>query len=1087
MQLNFDDIRRHYSPDVLEKANACLAKGAAQLNVDSVNACIRAIVPDTVGEDKRVFIRLLSDGGDLKVLGECNCISGQDCEHIVAALIQAAQYQGSQQQDSQQQGAQQLPAAATESPERTETGTLQTQALLNQNSRQRMQQQLQLRYVLQSDLNNPLSLLIRPRVARKSGDNKFSDAGEYKYQPRQRPPKYLSQFDIQMLNCLHMLNETTNTQQWLLQGADSGQVFKDLLHSGCCHFGEVSQAPLKWGPSKRVEFYWHLLNNGLQILQWRIDGGQGDVFLFLGAPYYLDADKASGGELLCEYAPELIEYLLKLPVVSPEQIKAVETNLHKTFPDVALPTMQHFSIETLTGVKPVPRLLISSEIQAKGTVDKAYVYFDYAGHLLGPDSPSWSLSGQRAIKVERDTDIEQEYLQQILAEGFQRESRIPASDKHVAFVFSNDVQDWYRFQSKRQAVLERRGWQFEYSPKFRHRLLQGELSCNADRLQQEGDEYQLEINFNFGDEKISLLDYFLELLEDEAFTLKGGGADKEWPIYLPDGRIISLSLQLLEPLLDILLQLYAGGGRHRRSTAKISHYQMAELAGLQLVNQDQRLHWLGSEQALQLAMRLRNQQGVAAVTPPLGLNADLRPYQQRGLDWLQFLREFHLAGILADDMGLGKTLQTLAHLLLEKEQGRLHNPCLVVAPTSLMFNWRQEAAKFAPALKVLVLQGGQRKALFDSIHEYDLVLTTYPLLSRDEQALLANEYYMLILDEAQIVKNPKSKAARVLRKFQAQYRLCLTGTPLENHLGELWALFDFLLPGLLGSESQFKRRYRRPIEEESDTRASECLQARVRPFVLRRSKETVVSELPPKSEFIHTVVMGEEQQGLYETIRISMLKKVRDAIAQTGVSQCRILVLDALMKLRQVCCDPRLVSLESANNIQESAKLEALMSMLPVMLEDGRRILLFSQFTSMLSLIELALQKANIKYSKLTGQTKNREQVVDSFQGGEVSLFLISLKAGGTGLNLTAADTVIHYDPWWNPAAERQATDRAHRIGQDKPVFVYKFITEGTVEERILKMQEQKQALADEIFAQGQSAEPSWSTEDVEMLFSSGI
>jgi len=443
--------------------------------------------------------------------------------------------------------------------------------------------------------------------------------------------------------------------------------------------------------------------------------------------------------------------------------------------------------------------------------------------------------------------------------------------------------------------------------------------------------------------------------------------------------------------------------------------------------------------------------------------------------------------VLADDMGLGKTIQSLAHLLVEQASGRADLPSLVIAPTSLMFNWKREAERFARSLKVLLLHGSERHGRFASIAEHDLVLTTYPLLPRDLDQLLAHDWHLLILDEAQAIKNPRSKAAQAARALNARHRLCLTGTPLENHLGELWSLLDFLMPDMLGDERRFRRLFRNPIERHGDDARSEQLRRRIAPFLLRRTKEAVATELPPKTEILREVPLASDQRDLYETLRLALHEKVRAEVERKGMAQSGIIILDALLKLRQVCCDPRLVSLESARKVKGSAKLELLMTLLPELLDEGRRVLLFSQFTSMLALIETELDKLGMRekqhFVKLTGRTRNRAAPVDAFQAGEVPLFLISLKAGGSGLNLTAADTVIHYDPWWNPAAERQATDRAHRIGQDKPVFVYKLLTEGTVEQRVAELQARKQALADAMLAGGGASAGSLTHDDLELLF----
>ena len=468
----------------------------------------------------------------------------------------------------------------------------------------------------------------------------------------------------------------------------------------------------------------------------------------------------------------------------------------------------------------------------------------------------------------------------------------------------------------------------------------------------------------------------------------------------------------------------------------------------------------------QLAQRLRRIGTPRPVTAPAGLQVQLRPYQLEGLAWLQYLREQGLGGILADDMGLGKTAQALAHVLLEKEAGRLTRPALVVLPTSLLFNWQAEAARMAPGLRVLALHGPGRAQRYLQIGQHDLVLTTYPLLWRDVDALAAQPFHLLILDEAQMVKNAGSRSARALRRLQAPHLLCLTGTPLENHLGELWAQFDFLMPGFLGDVRSFNARWRKPIEEHGETLRAQLLAQRVRPFILRRRKQDVATELPPRTETILRVQLQGKQRELYEAVRTAADKQVRRALERQGFDGAQIAILDALLKLRQVCCDPRLAKgTTKTAHTMERAKLELLADLLPPLVDEGRRVLVFSQFTEMLMLAAEQLDALALSYLTLTGQTPPRARgaVVKRFQAQDdtsAPILLVSLKAGGVGLNLTAADTVIHLDPWWNPAVEEQATARAHRIGQDQPVFVYKLVVEGSIEERMLELQARKAALA---------------------------
>jgi superfamily II DNA or RNA helicase len=471
-----------------------------------------------------------------------------------------------------------------------------------------------------------------------------------------------------------------------------------------------------------------------------------------------------------------------------------------------------------------------------------------------------------------------------------------------------------------------------------------------------------------------------------------------------------------------------------------------------------------------LTRRLREAGTPPTVEAPAGLGLTLRPYQLQGLAWLQYLREHHLAGILADDMGLGKTAQVLAHLLVEQQAGRLDRPALVVLPTSLIANWQAEAARIAPALRTLTLQGTQRHRHVERIAAHDLVFTTYPLLWRDIEALQQQPWHLLILDEAQMVKNAGSRAAGALRRLDARHRLCVTGTPLENHLGELWAHFDLLMPGFLGDARTFARQWRRPIENNGETLRAQLLAQRVRPFILRRRKQDVATELPPKTEVIRRVQLHGPQRALYESVRLAADEQVRRVLQRKSFAGAQIAILDALLKLRQVCCDPRLVKGTAAPGASgspskmPSAKLELLTEMLPELVAEGRRVLVFSQFTEMLALVAQALSALPLPHLVLTGETPPHERgdLVARFQAKQHEpVLLLSLKAGGVGLNLTAADTVIHLDPWWNPAVERQATDRAHRIGQDQPVFVYKLVVEGSIEERMLALQERKAALAE--------------------------
>jgi superfamily II DNA or RNA helicase len=473
--------------------------------------------------------------------------------------------------------------------------------------------------------------------------------------------------------------------------------------------------------------------------------------------------------------------------------------------------------------------------------------------------------------------------------------------------------------------------------------------------------------------------------------------------------------------------------------------------------------------------RAAKQSAQTEIKPPsLGdLENVLRPYQKQGVGWMGFLRANGFGGILADEMGLGKTLQVLAHLSVLKSiaepAGETRTaPNLVVCPTSLVFNWASEAAKFTPNLRVLALHGPQRRSLFANIPSADIVITSYALLRRDAEHYQPLEFDTVILDEAQHIKNRQTQNAQAVKAIRSRHRLVLTGTPLENSVLDLWSIFDFLMPGYLGAAADFRERYELPIAQNKDTAAQARLARRVRPFLLRRLKREVAPDLPARIEQTSFCELNDEQRGLYQQI----LEAGRNEILQAGaqsLAKSRMVVLTTLLRLRQICCDPRLLKInrgsdqsknESAAVAVSSGKMELFRELLEEVLDGGHRVLVFSQFTSMLDLIRKELQAQEIEFCYLDGSTPNRRDVVETFQReGRIPVFLISLKAGGVGLNLTGADTVIHFDPWWNPAVEAQATDRAHRIGQTKVVTSYKLITRGTVEEKILSLQTRKRAV----------------------------
>jgi superfamily II DNA or RNA helicase len=497
-----------------------------------------------------------------------------------------------------------------------------------------------------------------------------------------------------------------------------------------------------------------------------------------------------------------------------------------------------------------------------------------------------------------------------------------------------------------------------------------------------------------------------------------------------------------------------------------------------------------AEGARDLFKKLKDIDEIKGVKKPRNLKAQLRPYQEQGFQWLSFLHEIGSGGVLADDMGLGKTIQTIALLLSVKAQDEKSDDkkkkkfkALIVAPTSVVTNWLREMDKFAPSLSHALWHGGDRKERQDELDDADVVITSYALLRRDEELLAKLDLRYAILDEAQNIKNPLSATARAAKRLRADRRLALSGTPIENRLSEIWSIFDFVSPGLLGGLDKFEERYSRPIDA-GDQKAAQRLRATIHPFILRRTKAEVAKDLPEKIETDQFCELTGEQGGLYQAVLNEVRSQVMGAVEKQGMSRAHIQILAGLTRLRQAACDPRLLGLPREFKDEDSGKLGALRELVQTSIAGGHRVLVFSQFVSMLTLIRRAMEEDGVRYEYLDGSTKDRQAAVENFQREDgPPLFLISLKAGGSGLNLTAADTVIHFDPWWNPAVEDQATDRAHRIGQTKVVTMYRLIAKGTIEEKILELGGKKRELVGAVLSEDAGGAKKLTKSDLEELF----
>ncbi len=862
---------------------------------------------------------------------------------------------------------------------------------------------------------------------------------------------------------------------------------KLMANQRCFWSGHENSQPLRWESPRQLQIEWQLEDDHYQLNVDIVPQAQ-ELFL-LKHFYYVDTENNSLG--LLEHPGlnrQQVQKILNAPPVPKEMAEKVSSQLIQTWPDNEVPMPAKADIETVhIKAQPIANARLHSIELDNHRVHLLSLRFDYDGHIIQPDhffNSVGILEQQQRFIIERDLDFEKQCLALLKdCEFVAADSAGLQNFNHLDLLmladsFNDSVWLWDEFQQQTMPLLREQGWQFEVDDSVYLQVDEADEWYGEIEQDSANDWFEMTLGIEVNGQTINLLPALVELLveEKDPQQLRQKILARE-QIILPvvdnnkRPRWFKLPAQRVMGIYDTLVELYDSQALNIAGKLVLNRQQGMQFA--ELLN-DPAMQWKGAAELQQLSKKLQNFKGIEAIAAPEGLKTELRDYQLHGLAWLNFLHEYRFNGILADDMGLGKTVQALAWLLYLKQQQKSdqqHLPTLVVAPTSLMGNWKREAERFVPQLKVLVLHGSQRQENFEHITQYDIVLTTYSLVLRDKDTHLEQRYNYVILDESQNIKNARSKTSQIIFQLKSDHRLCLTGTPMENHLGELWSLFHFLMPGFLGTQERFTRLFRSPIEKQGDTDRQLQLHKRIKPFMLRRTKEMVATELPEKTEMIRTIPLTGKQRDLYETVRLAMDKQVQDEISKKGFARSQIMILDALLKLRQVCCDPRLLSLTAAKNVQVSAKLEMLMEMVPEMVEEGRRILIFSQFVKMLEIIEQELTKAGIPYTMLTGSTRNRDDIIMEFQEGKVQVFLISLKAGGVGLNLTAADTVIHYDHWWNPAVERQATDRAYRIGQDKPVFVYKLLTEETVEEKILLMQQNKQALADALYKDKKKAE----------------
>ncbi|GAA5176501.1 hypothetical protein GCM10025771_11380 [Niveibacterium umoris] len=1079
-------------------SSAALARGRQytgrvrdlELSGDALMANVTGSAPRPYRTVVRLSQRELLGEITIEIASRCSCPVGGRCKHVVAVLL-AAKRPGALVEKPRAEvleWAQQLRARIAKSR--------------NASKPKKPTNRQMLRYTVVPGVLGMGANLVIHKV-RLNADGHIAQAESW-YNVDQallKPPAFVAEDDLPVLRQIRATERSIQRYgSWgevPLIGRHGSLLIDALLDTGRAFVGNEDEPdlpgelPLTRGAPRPGRMSWQPAREG--GLRAHLEATPAAQVVLDTQPFrYLDHNGECGALTVPE--ADVVAEALHLPPLNGAELALVAgvlADVAPTLPPPAaaqLPTIETdlqpvLHLQSLHVWQLMPHRDYPQTLHA--TYDYAQAAFRYGDAELpaGSDESLITLPNGRAARVVRDERAEADALAALKRAGFAPTppralssfERLPTGMLGLA-----SEEAWREFFSAEAPALRAAGWQIECAADFRHHVLTVD-DWHAE-LEEDGNGWlALSLGIEVNGQRLDLAPLLYVLFRRDTRWLDRAAIDaiaddEAIELLGPDGARIQLPAARIKPLASTLVDLFDTPN----GTLKLSALDAPRLKQA-FTDSDWTLD--GVDRLAPWIARLADAANVAPVEPPEGFTGTLRAYQREGLAWMQHLRAHELGGILADDMGLGKTAQTLAHLLTEKRAGRMDRPSLVVLPTSLVFNWQQEAARFAPDLRVLKLHGADRREHFESIDSHDVVLTTYPLLARDREALTARSWHFLILDEAQTVKNVRSLAAQVVREVDARHRLCLTGTPLENHLGELWSQFDFLMPGFLGDAKAFTQAWRTPIEKHGNLLRRELLARRLAPFILRRRKQEVAAELPPKTIIVRSVELEGRQRDLYETVRATMDKRIRDEVAARGFARSQIVILDALLKLRQVCCDPRLLQTPAAAKVKEHTKLDLLMDLLPGLVEEGRRVLLFSQFTTMLDLIADALAEAKIAHLRLDGSTRDRQAVVEAFQNGDAPVFLISLKAGGVGLNLTAADTVIHFDPWWNPAAEDQATDRAHRIGQTKNVFVYKLVVAGSIEEKILALQEQKAALAAGILSEDHAGDAKFDEAGLQALF----
>jgi SNF2 family DNA or RNA helicase len=998
-------IKQLFKPHVLSKAKEYVANG--QINWLEHNHDFSVIDASVFGNQGCTFtqhieIKKLANG--FAVDRHCSCNAKTNCRHLAAVLLKLKiDHSGDYGQDY------------------IMNDWFEELTTLKQN--QSAQAKNVLLFVLDVENNR---VILTPKIAAFSAEHQYTLGRNLTDQQLNSfvTPSDLLETDFRLYSWIRSQNALGNLE---LRGQWGFNALQQLIASQRLFFGRSRQS-IKADSAEDLSFSWSHKKDLIQ-LNVSLTGKQSWFLLKTTPPTYLDTESLRIGRLRTPLSGEEVAHIRAIPAIHTANFDRVYKQLAANFGDGVIP---HYQSSERKKIKRVADTCAVIDVSNSNNQLKLTLTFNYQDGNYAPNSAPANIL---------NASLENTVITELTNLGFE----LCKGALQNEFVFN------------KQSVIHQHWFKYEVLPKLRQRgwkvtdkkLVIKKSITNVSLDVKRGKGHQIVSKIMISNAKAATV------LANDNSEFQSLNRQSELFYYYANGKQFGV---ITKPAFDTLTDF-----KDRFEFIKTRDELLIPLSFLvHLIKMSCFAVNLVDDSLESYLAELDAPTTATTVLHGLNAGVRLREYQQQGVQWLQFLKRHQLGGILADDMGLGKTLQVIAFLANARQREQA-GPTLIVCPTSLVSNWQNEMAKFASSIKVTTLFGSARIEQLQHLAQADCILTTYPLLKRDIAYYSPLYFENIILDEAQYIKNDSAQVSRLVKRLNAQFNLCLSGTPIENNLFELKSLLDFAMPSLLGSQAHFKLHFQTPIERDADSDRAKELKSLILPFILRRTKAEVAQELPPKTELIKEFEFEAQQKDIYQSITDSLEEKMVDLFASQGAQKSKLAFLEALLKLRQICCHPRLIDEHTS---ARSAKLDWLSSHLPVMLSEGRNIIIFSQFTSALDIIAQQLASLEINFSLLTGQTRHRDKVIEEFTSGKTSVFLISLKAGGTGLNLTQADTVIHFDPWWNPAVEKQATDRAYRIGQTNPVFVYKLIMANSIEQKVFKMQQHKQALVDALFTE---------------------